>query len=129
MHSSPGAAHQNRSDVPGPVVVDMLGLPPVVCPCGQARRAFAGADGSPGTLHVTDISVAARTHYHRRLTETYLILECASDAAIELDGRVMPVKPLTAVLIPPGVRHRALGEMRVAIFCHPHFDPTDEHFD
>ena len=33
------------------------------------------------------------------------------------------------LLIPPGVRHRAIGEMTVLIVVIPKFDPADEHFD
>ena len=68
-------------------------------------------------------------HYHRDHTEVYVILECDDDAAIVLDGTAYPVQPNTSVLIPPGVRHRARGEMKVLIYCTPNFDPQDEHFD
>ena len=109
-------------------VVDLPSLEPVDCPCGQARRAFADRVDFPGTLHLTEISADARTHYHLEHTETYLILECEPNAALEIDGERIAVRPLTAVLIPPGTRHRAIGEMKVAIICTPNFDPTDEHF-
>jgi mannose-6-phosphate isomerase-like protein (cupin superfamily) len=113
----------------GPEIVDLLELPTVACPCGVARRAFAARDEFPGTVHLTDIDRQAKTHYHRQHTEVYVILECAEDAAIELNGRQHPVHPQMSVLIPPGVRHRAIGEMRVLIVCTPNFDPADEHFD
>ncbi len=110
-------------------MVDFADLPGIPCPCGAARRAFAGNPDSPGTLHITEISVDAQTHYHRRLTETYYILECGPGAAMELDGERHPVKPGTAILIPPGVRHRAVGAMKVLIVVVPKFDPADEWFD
>jgi mannose-6-phosphate isomerase-like protein (cupin superfamily) len=110
-------------------VIDLTELPAVDCPCGTARRALATRDDFPGTLHLTEIAADARPHYHLEHTETYLVLECEADAAIELDGRTVPVRPLTAVVIPPGTRHRAVGVMRVAIICTPNFDPADEHFD
>lgn len=109
-------------------IVDLLALPPTNCPCGIARRAFSANDDFPGTLHLTQISKHAREHYHKEHTEVYVILECEADAAIELDGRRTPVKPMTSVLIPPGVRHRAIGQMQVMIVCTPNFDPQDEHF-
>lgn len=112
-----------------PEVVDLSSLEGVACPCGTARRAFADRDDFPATVHLTEISTTARTHYHRQLTETYVIIECAPGAAMELDGVTHPVRPGTAILIPPGVRHRAVGEMQVVIFCTPKFDPVDEHFD
>jgi mannose-6-phosphate isomerase-like protein (cupin superfamily) len=110
-------------------VVDLASLPPVACPCGVARRAFADRDEFPGTVHLTTISEDAAYHYHKEHTEVYVVLDCGSGAAIELDGTRYPVKPHCSVLIPPGVRHRACGEMTVLILCTPNFDPADEHFD
>jgi mannose-6-phosphate isomerase-like protein (cupin superfamily) len=109
--------------------VDLSELPGVDCPCGVARRAFADRQDFPGTIHLTEIHQDARTHYHRTLTEVYVVLDCDAGAAIELDGELHPVKPKTTVLIPPGTRHRAVGKMEVLIVCLPKFDPTDEHFD
>ncbi|MEY4188134.1 MAG: hypothetical protein RIT02_3168 [Planctomycetota bacterium] len=108
---------------------DFQQISAVPCPCGQARRAFAGVPEFPGTLHITEISEDAQRHYHRRLTETYVILECGPDAAMELDGEQVPVRPLQSFVIPPGVRHRAIGRMKVLIVVLPEFDPADEWFD
>src|SRR6516165_7924617 len=110
-------------------VVDFAQVPGVPCPCGTARRAFADVAAFPGTVHVTEIAADARRHYHRRLTATYFVLECAEGAALELDGELVPARPGVCVLIPPGVRHRAVGPMRVLIFVVPKFDPADEWFD
>lgn len=112
-----------------PVVIDLSTLPAVDCPCGVARRAFADREEFPGTVHLTQISRDAREHFHKEHTEVYIILECDEAATIELDGQSHPVSPQTAVLIPPGVRHRACGEMTVLILCTPNFDSSDEHFD
>lgn len=108
---------------------DFSQIPPVPCPCGTARRAFKGVPEFPGTLHITDISEDAQRHYHKTLTETYVFLECQPDAMMELDGEQFSVKPLQAIVIPPGVRHRAIGKMRVMIIAIPEFDPSDEWFD
>lgn len=115
--------------MPRYAVADFATIPGVPCPCGTARRAFADVPDFPGTLHVTEISRDARRHYHREHTETYYVLECEQDAAMELDDDVVPLKPGLAVVISPGVRHRAIGEMRVLIVCLPEFDPKDEWFD
>ena len=101
-------------------------LPPTACPCGQARRAFA-RDGSPASVHVVDITANAKMHYHKATTETYVVLE--GQGRIELDGVIFPLKPLTAVRILPGCRHRALGTMRILNVCIPPFDPADEFED
>lgn len=110
-------------------IVDFAALEGVACPCGVARRAFQDEPDFPGTVHVTEISVDARLHYHRRLTETYFFLECESDAQMQLDDQIVPVHPGMCILIRPGVRHRALGRMRVMIIVIPKFDPSDEWFD
>jgi mannose-6-phosphate isomerase-like protein (cupin superfamily) len=112
-----------------PSVVDFAQVAPVECPCGIARRAFADVEGFPATVHRTDISRDARTHYHRRITEVYYFLECEADAQMQLDRRMIPVKPGMCILIPPGVRHRAVGSMKVLIVATPKFDPDDEWFD
>ena len=78
---------------------------------------------------MTQISKDAKRHYHKQQTEIYIVLECDPGASIELDGCLHPVAPLTAVMIPPGVRHRADGQMKVLILCTPNFDSSDEHFD
>lgn len=110
-------------------VVDFADVKGVPCPCGTARRAFYEVKHFPGTVHVTDISEDAALHYHQRLTETYYFLECGPDARMQLDDDLLPVKPGMCILIPPGVRHRAVGKMKVLILVLPKFDPSDELFD
>lgn len=110
-------------------IADFAKIEGVPCPCGVARRAFHGVDEFPGTLHVTEISEDAKKHYHKSLTETYYFLECGADAKMELDDEVIDVHQGMSVVIPPGVRHRALGKMKVLIVVLPEFDPTDEWFD
>jgi mannose-6-phosphate isomerase-like protein (cupin superfamily) len=99
---------------------------PVRCPCGWARRAFA-SPGSAASLHVVDIQADARPHYHQQMTEIYLVLE--GEGHIELDGQQFPIKPMTAIYIRPGCRHRAIGRLRLLNVPIPAFDPRDEWFD
>ena len=115
--------------IPGVEVVDFAEIPPTPCPCGQARRAFKDVGDFPGTVHVTDISEDARLHYHKTLTETYFFLECEAEARMQLDEQIIPVRQGMSILIRPGVRHRALGRMKVLILVLPKFDPNDEWFD
>ncbi len=110
-------------------VADFAEIAGVPCPCGMARRAFADVDEFPGTLHVTEISTEARLHYHKTLTETYYFLECEEDAQMQLDDDLISVRQGMSVVIPPGVRHRAVGTMKVLIVVLPKFDPADEWFD
>jgi mannose-6-phosphate isomerase-like protein (cupin superfamily) len=111
------------------VVADYSTIEPVRCPCGWARRAFADVPDAPASVHRVEVEVDARTHYHRAHTEIYYILECAAGAAIELDGERVPVTMGQAVMIPPGVRHRAVGRMTILNVVVPPFDPDDEWFD
>jgi mannose-6-phosphate isomerase-like protein (cupin superfamily) len=97
------------------------------CPCGTTRRAFLESPDRVATLHLLDVQVDAQRHYHKRLTEIYLILE--GEGHLELDGELVPVRPMTAVMIRPGCRHRAVGKLRVAVIPVPAFDPQDEWFD
>jgi mannose-6-phosphate isomerase-like protein (cupin superfamily) len=110
-------------------IVDFSQIPGVACPCGTARRAFADVADFPGTVHVTEISSNARLHYHKTLIETYYFLECNTEAQIQLEDRLIPVHPGMCVMIRPGVRHRAVGRMKVLIIVLPKFDPSDEWFD
>ncbi len=102
-------------------------IEPVACPCGQTRRAFLDDPDQTASLHVVDIQADSRTHYHKKLTEIYYILE--GEGEMELDGELFPVKPGDAILIKPGCRHRAVGELKVINVPIPSFDPDDEWFD
>jgi quercetin dioxygenase-like cupin family protein len=119
----------SASPATGFEIVDFATIPGVACPCGTARRAFGDVPDFPGTIHVTRISVDARLHYHRHLTETYYVLECAPDAQLQLNEEIVPIHPGMCILIRPGVRHRAIGQMMVLIVVLPKFDPSDEWFD
>ena len=108
-------------------IVQLDQIAPQPCPCGQTRRAFVGPDNAVATLHLVEIDRDARTHYHRKLSEIYLVLE--GESHIELDGELFPVKPMTAIFIRPGCRHRAIGELKIVNIPVPAFDPDDEWFD
>lgn len=110
-------------------LADFRRLPPVACPCGEARRAFADVPDFPGTIHVTHIHEDARVHYHKRLTEVYYFLECEADAQMQLGDELRDVHPGMCIMIRPGTRHRAVGTMKVLIVVFPKFDANDEWFD
>jgi mannose-6-phosphate isomerase-like protein (cupin superfamily) len=101
----------------------------VKCPCGWSKRAFTGPENTTATIHLVDISKDAKTHYHKRLTEIYFILEVDGEAFMELDGEKIPVKANTTIFIKPGCRHRAVGKMKILNIPVPAFDPEDEWFD
>jgi len=109
------------------LIAQMDELAAVACPCGQSRRAFVTPDNPVATLHVVDITADSRAHYHKKLTEIYLVLE--GEGHMELDGKLVPVRPMSAILIRPGCRHRAVGNLRIMNVPIPAFDPEDEWFD
>jgi mannose-6-phosphate isomerase-like protein (cupin superfamily) len=111
----------------GYLVAQLDEIDPVRCPCGWARRAFGGVGNSTATVHQVEIVKDARTHYHKRTTEIYIVLE--GEGSIELDGELISVRPMTAVLIAPGCRHRAVGVLKIVNIAIPPFTEADEWFD
>jgi mannose-6-phosphate isomerase-like protein (cupin superfamily) len=99
----------------------------VRCPCGWAKRAFAGSKDNVASMHLVDIEEDSRAHYHKSMTEIYLVLE--GTGQMELNGELVPVKPMTAIYIRPGCRHRAIGKLRILNIPIPSFDEADEWFD
>ena len=110
-------------------IVDLASVPGVKCPCGTSHRGFVRPDNNVATIHMVDISVDARAHYHKYMTETYYFLECDGPCHMELNGEKHVVKPGMAILIRPGTRHRAVGKMKILNFVVPPFDHEDEWFD
>ena len=47
---------------------------------------------------------------------------------MQLDDEIVPVSPGKCIVIPPGVKHRAIGQMKVLIMVLPKFDPQDRWF-
>ena len=56
-----------------------------------------------------------------------MILE--GEGFIELDGEMVPVKPMTAVMIKPGCRHRGIGKLKLFNMSIPRFDPDDFYYE
>ncbi len=113
--------------MPDFLIAQLDAIPPVKCPCGFARRAFAGVADNVASVHVVDIQRDSRAHYHKRMTEIYVVLE--GEGLLELDGERIPVKPMTAIYIRPGCRHRAVGQLKILNIPIPAFDEEDEWFD
>jgi mannose-6-phosphate isomerase-like protein (cupin superfamily) len=108
-------------------IVDVNAVEPVPCPCGMTRRAFTDDPDQTCSLHVVDIQEDAKTHYHKKLTELYYILE--GTGQMELDGIRFDVSSGTTILIKPGCRHRAIGKLKIINIPVPAFDANDEWFD
>ena len=109
------------------MVEDLNSVEATRCPCWWAKRAFAVPGNQTATMHLVSIEVDSRVHYHKKMTEIYLVLE--GEGHMELDGERIPVKPMTAIFIKPGCRHRAVGKMKIINVPIPAFDPADEFED
>ena len=108
-------------------IVDTNSIEPVPCPCGMSRRAFTEDPDQTASLHVVDISIDAKTHYHQQMTEIYYVLE--GHGQMELDGELFDVGPGSSILIKPGCRHRAIGQLKIINVPIPAFDPDGEWID
>jgi hypothetical protein len=107
--------------------VDLSELPPIACCCGTTRRAFADLPDAPASAHYLEVKDEPTSHYHLKTTEIYVVLE--GEGFIELDAEKVPVKPLSAIMIRPGCRHRAIGKMKILNIPVPKHDDADFHYD
>ncbi|MEV1147671.1 cupin domain-containing protein [Micromonospora sp. NPDC049799] len=107
-------------------IVQLDELPTKRCSCGTTRRGFIDESGGQASVHLLQIQDAV-THYHRVATEYYIVLE--GEGEVELDGVRHPARPMSAFLIKPGCRHRAIGDLKVLLVALPAADDTDEYFD
>jgi len=123
----PSPAGGSEAAKPNYMIAHFDDIPPIRCPCGFARRAFATPDNPLATMHIVDIQADSRAHYHKRMTEIYFVLE--GEGHMELDGQLFSVKPPTAIFIKPGCRHRAIGKLKILNVPIPAFDEADEWFD
>ena len=90
--------------------------------CGFRKRLVAADDRTPLSASYVAIN-EAKPHYHKETTEFYYVLE--GEGTIELDGTSIPVSPGSSVLIPPNVRHRAVGNIAALVVGTPPFHTDD----
>lgn len=127
LSASPDPATAPAAVTKNYMVTQLDEVPPVPCPCGFSRRGFATPDNKLATIHLVDISIDAKTHYHKQMTEIYLVLE--GEGFMELDGERIAAKPMMSIFIKPGCRHRLVGKFKIVNVAIPAFDPRDEWFD
>jgi mannose-6-phosphate isomerase-like protein (cupin superfamily) len=94
--------------------------------CGESRRLITLQDTPDFSFHVVHI-LDEEKHFYRRSTETYFVLE--GKGGLELDNETIDVEPGTAILIPPGVRHRGYGDFKTIVTGTPAFTQEDEVLD
>ena len=108
------------------LVRDVGACPTVPCPCGESTRVITADDTPAGNVHVTKITDSKR-HYHKRCMEYYYVLE--GEGRLDIADETVDLKPGAVVVIPPGVAHRAYGDIKALIFGTPAMEPDDEYFD
>lgn len=96
------------------------------CSCGTTRRAFVDESDGIVSVHLLQVRDAI-THHHRVATEVYVVLE--GEGEVELDGVRYPARPMSAFLIRPGCRHRAIGDLKTLVVCLPAANDADEYVD
>ncbi|MDH7481394.1 MAG: cupin domain-containing protein [Armatimonadota bacterium] len=100
-------------------------VPTIQCPCGESTRIITCEDTPVANIHVTYIT-DSKKHYHKKVTEFYYILEGIGE--MELGDEVVPLEPGVTILIPPGLPHRAYGEVKCLIVGVPAWQHDDEFF-
>jgi len=108
-------------------VADFSTISAQPCPCGETKRAFLEEPEKTASIHIVTVSEKSRTHYHKKMTEIYYILE--GEGILELDNEKIKLHKGITVMIKPGCRHRAIGNMTLINVPIPAFDETDEWFD
>lgn len=94
--------------------------------CGYRQRLLTDKDNEPIGLSIVKI-YDAKKHYHKQTTEYYYILE--GKGKMELDDEVIDVKEGMLIVIKPGVRHRAYGDIKALIISIPPYREEDMFFD
>ena len=90
--------------------------------CGYRQRMITKDDCDKACFTFLNSHAAGR-HHHNKTTEFYYVLN--GNGALELDGDRVEVEPGTLVMIPPGIRHRAIGDFESLIVGIPSLNPTD----
>lgn len=96
----------------------------VACPCGTSKRIITRTENDLVSIHRVHICKEAKKHYHKTLTEFYIIL--SGEGEMELDDDIVPVSPGDVIMIPPMTRHVARGDFEIINVVCPPFDANDE---
>ncbi len=94
--------------------------------CGFRRQIFTDEDESNVSMSVVRIHDSTK-HWHEETHELYYVLK--GKGFLELDDEEVPLEPGTAVLVKPGVRHSAKGEVTVIVVGTPPSRDDDMFFD
>jgi len=92
--------------------------------CGQIRCLIEERDGAAAEIHQVDIQ-DAKLHYHERTDEFYYVI--AGEGSMQLDDQTIDLHAGVVVYVPRGVRHKAIGQLKVLTICIPRGVMSDIH--
>ncbi len=104
------------------VVRQLGGLDEVRSTCGFKRAIFTQDDSDTVSMSILRIDNSQK-HWHNDTHEIYYVLD--GEGSLELDDEEVPLTPGVAVLVKPGVRHSAKGNVTVLIVGAPPFRQED----
>lgn len=106
-----------------PIIRRLNDIEPERSICGYRQRLVGAEDATPASVTYLAVSDAER-HVHQIATEFYYVIE--GEGALDLGGEMVPLAPGTLVMIPPGVAHRAVGDVKTLVIGVPPFTPEDQ---
>lgn len=92
--------------------------------CGQIRCLIEERDGTPAEIHHVQID-DARLHYHARTDEFYYVID--GQGTMVLDDETIELHKGVVVYVPRGVKHKAIGPLKVLTICIPRGVLDDVH--
>lgn len=84
--------------------------------CGQIRPLIEASDAAAAEVHQVEIN-HAKLHYHVQTDEIYYFIE--GTGSMILDDEEIAVHPGVVMYVPRGVRHKAVGALKVLLVCIP----------
>ncbi len=84
--------------------------------CGQIRPLIEERDGAAAEVHHVEID-HAKLHYHAKTDEIYYVIE--GNGTMVLDDEEIALREGVVVYVPRGVKHKAVGKLKVLTVCIP----------
>lgn len=103
---------------------DPAAISPWAETCGQIRCLIEEKDLAAGEVHQVEIH-DAKLHYHQRTDEFYYVID--GRGTMVLDDEQIELHPGVVVYIPRGMRHKAVGDLKVLTICIPRGVMHDVH--
>ena len=92
--------------------------------CGAIRCLIEESDAAAAEVHHVEIQ-DAKLHYHERTDEFYYVIE--GQGTMILDETEIELHTGVVVYIPRGVKHKAVGNLKVLTICIPRGVLNDVH--